>query len=174
MKTLVILGGGTAGTMIANKLRHRLRGDEWAIKVVDRDDAHHYQPGYLFVPFGGYTSDEIVRSRHHFIHDGVELVYGEIEKNTAKDVLESARHPSIQFVTTSATDGEIVGKLTLHGQTKEVRGKRVGQTAEFSFDQRDFGIKPFSAMLGTLKDPRLRQPPFAPPFLKDGDHGVNS
>ena len=52
MRHLVILGGGTAGTMIANKLRHRLDRTEWSITVVDRDDEHHYQPGYLFLPFG--------------------------------------------------------------------------------------------------------------------------
>jgi sulfide:quinone oxidoreductase len=79
MRTLLILGGGTAGTMIANKLHKRLPREEWRITVVDRDDAHHYQPGYLFVPFGGYTSAEIVRSRHHFIADGVDLVYGEVD-----------------------------------------------------------------------------------------------
>ena len=84
MKRLVILGGGTAGTMIANKLRNRLHRQEWSITVVDRDDAHHYQPGYLFVPFGGYTRDQVVRSRHAFIHDGVDLVIG------AVDVVETA------------------------------------------------------------------------------------
>jgi sulfide:quinone oxidoreductase len=66
--------------MIANKLHKRLPRDEWTITVVDRDDDHHYQPGYLFVPFGGYTPDQIVRSRHHFITDGVELVLAEIDK----------------------------------------------------------------------------------------------
>src|SRR5213075_598288 len=44
-----------------------------------------YQPGYLFVPFEGYRRDEIVRSRHHFIHDGIELVYGEIDKVSPED-----------------------------------------------------------------------------------------
>ena len=85
MRNLLILGGGTAGTMIANKLHKRLPRDEWSITVVDRDDDHHYQPGYLFVPFGGYSTDEIVRSRHHFIHDGVELVYGEVDKVSPDD-----------------------------------------------------------------------------------------
>ena len=85
MRNLLILGGGTAGTMIANKLHKRLPRDEWRITVVDRNDDHHYQPGYLFVPFGGYTPDEIVRSRHHFIHDGIELVYGEIDKVSPED-----------------------------------------------------------------------------------------
>src|SRR3954447_2987358 len=85
MRNLVILGGGTAGTMIANKLHKRLRDDGWVITVVDRDDQHHYQPGYLFVPFRGYSRDEIVRSRHHFIPDGVAVVYDEIDRVTPED-----------------------------------------------------------------------------------------
>ena len=85
MKTLVILGGGTAGTMIANKLRHRLRRDEWAITVVDRDDAHHYQPGYLFVPFGDYTREQVVRSRHAFLPDGVDFVIGAVDRVDTDD-----------------------------------------------------------------------------------------
>lgn len=80
MRKLLILGGGTAGTMAANKLHKRLPRDEWTITVVDRDDRHHYQPGYLFVPFGDYSAEEIVRSRHHFIADGIELLYGEIDR----------------------------------------------------------------------------------------------
>ena len=49
-KNLLVLGAGTAGTMIVNKLRRELPRDEWQITVVDHDDAHHYQPGYLFLP----------------------------------------------------------------------------------------------------------------------------
>jgi sulfide:quinone oxidoreductase len=85
MRNLLILGGGTAGTMIANKLHKRLSRDEWSITVIDRDDEHHYQPGYLFVPFGTYDPDELVRSRHHFIHDGIEMLFGEIDKVSPED-----------------------------------------------------------------------------------------
>lgn len=85
MRNLLILGGGTAGTMIANKLHKRLPRDEWSITVIDRDDEHHYQPGYLFVPFGTYDPDELVRSRHHFIHDGIEMLFGEIDKVSPED-----------------------------------------------------------------------------------------
>ena len=52
LKRLVVLGAGTAGTMVVNRLRRSLPEDEWAITVVDRDDVHDYQPGYLFLPFG--------------------------------------------------------------------------------------------------------------------------
>ena len=90
--------------------------------------------------------------------DGVETPsaispskFGEIEQNAADDVLQVKRFPSIQFVTTQVTEREVVGRLTLHGQTHDVRGTRSGNSAEFRIDQRTFGIKPFSAILGALK-----------------------
>lgn len=74
MHNVVILGGGTAGTMAANKLRAKYPADELQITVVDQDDQHHYQPGYLFLPFGQLAPRQIVRARHSFIPDGVDLV----------------------------------------------------------------------------------------------------
>ena len=79
MKQLLVLGAGTAGTMVVNKLRPRLDADEWAITVVDESDEHHYQPGYLFVPFGTYTRADVVKPKQRFIPDGVDLVVSEIE-----------------------------------------------------------------------------------------------
>jgi sulfide:quinone oxidoreductase len=84
MRRLVVLGGGTAGTMIVNKLRRKLDRAGWEITVVDRDDDHLYQPGYLFMPFGTYTPDQVVRKRHAFIPDGVDLVLGEIDRVDAE------------------------------------------------------------------------------------------
>ena len=79
MRRLLVLGGGTAGTMAVNRLRRALPRSEWDITVVDRDDDHRYQPGYLFVPFGTYTPQQVVRKRHAFIADGVDLVLGEVD-----------------------------------------------------------------------------------------------
>lgn len=78
MKNLLVLGAGTAGTMAANRLRTRLAASEWRITVVDRDDEHHYQPGYLFVPFGVYGRTDVVRPRSRYLPAGVDLVLGEI------------------------------------------------------------------------------------------------
>ncbi|MBW2258188.1 MAG: tryptophan 7-halogenase, partial [Deltaproteobacteria bacterium] len=44
MKRIVIVGGGTAGTMMANKLTRELTGRGWVITVIDRDNNHIYQP----------------------------------------------------------------------------------------------------------------------------------
>jgi polyisoprenoid-binding protein YceI len=83
------------------------------------------------------------------------LLYGEIEKNAKNDVLEVNKHPSVKFRSTAITDTEVRGELTLHGKTVAVAGTRkddaTHRVATFRFDQRDFGIKPYSAMLGTLK-----------------------
>jgi len=79
MKRLIVLGAGTAGTMAVNKLRHRLSPQEWSITMVDQDDTHHYQPGYLFVPFGGYTPEELVKPRRKFLPDDVELIVSGID-----------------------------------------------------------------------------------------------
>jgi sulfide:quinone oxidoreductase len=67
----VILGGGTGGTLIANRLRKLYSPGEAAISVVDRDDRHVYQPGLLFVPFGLAQVDEIVRPRRRQLHGGI-------------------------------------------------------------------------------------------------------
>ena len=79
-KKLLVLGAGTAGTMIVNKLRRKLSREEWEITVVDRDDVHPYQPGYLFVPFGMYDASQLTKPRHAFVPDGVELVLGEVDR----------------------------------------------------------------------------------------------
>jgi sulfide:quinone oxidoreductase len=80
MKRLVVLGAGTAGTMVVNKLRHKLDAAEWTITIVDQDDTHLYQPGLLLLPFGVYTPEELVKPRTQFIPDGVELVISEIDR----------------------------------------------------------------------------------------------
>lgn len=79
MKRLLILGAGTAGTMVANRLRRRLPDGEWAITIVDQDPEHHYQPGYLLIPFGVYDPSMVVKPRRRFIPKGVDTILGEIE-----------------------------------------------------------------------------------------------
>jgi sulfide:quinone oxidoreductase len=84
MKNLVVLGGGTAGTMAANKLRKALPATQWQITVVDQDDDHRYQPGFLFIPFGTYQPDEVTKSRRRYLADDIPLVYGEIDRVDAE------------------------------------------------------------------------------------------
>jgi sulfide:quinone oxidoreductase len=79
-KRIVILGGGTGGTLSANRLRRIFPTEQVEIVVVDQNDDHVYQPGLLFVPFGLTRTDEIVRSRHHQLHQDVEFRQVPIER----------------------------------------------------------------------------------------------
>ncbi|MDX8338343.1 FAD/NAD(P)-binding oxidoreductase [Draconibacterium sp. IB214405] len=80
MKKIVILGAGTAGTMMANKLRKALDRDEWAITIVDQFKTHYYQPGFLFIPFGIYQKEDVIKPKADFIPAGVTMIYSAIDK----------------------------------------------------------------------------------------------
>jgi sulfide:quinone oxidoreductase len=81
-KQIVILGGGTGGTTIANRLRRRFDAEEAEIHVVDRDDRHVYQPGLLFVPFGLVRADEIVRPRRRQLRRRIVFHEAEVDSVT--------------------------------------------------------------------------------------------
>ena len=79
MKTLLILGAGTAGTMVANRLNKLLDRGEWKITIVDQNETHYYQPGFLFIPFGVYSKNDIIKPKRDFIPAGVELIMSPID-----------------------------------------------------------------------------------------------
>ena len=80
MKNLLVLGGGSAGTMVVNKLRKKLPKDLWEITVIDQDTEHIYQPGLLLMPFGTYEPEQLVKKRQSLFPKGVDFVQAEIEK----------------------------------------------------------------------------------------------
>jgi len=77
---VVILGGGTGGTLTANRLRRRFRHDDLMITVVDQDDRHVYQPGLLFVPFGLAHVEDIVRPRRRQLRGGIDFLEQPVER----------------------------------------------------------------------------------------------
>ena len=77
---IVILGGGTGGTLSANRLRRLYQPHEAAITVVDQDDRHVYQPGLLFVPFGLTHIEDIIRPRERQLHQGIEYLQTAVER----------------------------------------------------------------------------------------------
>lgn len=80
MKRVVILGAGTGGTMMANRLVHRLPEREWSVTVIDRDDLHVYQPGLLLLPFGDYRKSDLLRTRRSLLDPRVELRHAELDR----------------------------------------------------------------------------------------------
>ncbi|MCB0635892.1 MAG: NAD(P)/FAD-dependent oxidoreductase [Lewinella sp.] len=80
MKDLLILGAGSAGTMMANHLVKKLDKHSWRITIVDQEKVHYYQPGFLFLPFGINTEAQIIRPLGQFIPKGVTLVNEPIDR----------------------------------------------------------------------------------------------
>jgi sulfide:quinone oxidoreductase len=78
MKNLVILGAGTAGTMMANKLYKDLNKRIWNISIIDKDVTHYYQPGFLFIPFGIYQPEDVIRSKAEFLPKAVNFIIDEV------------------------------------------------------------------------------------------------
>jgi len=92
MKNLIILGAGTAGTLMANKLHKELPHGEWNMTVVDKDPIHYYQPGFLFIPFGIYEPQDVIRQKAEFLpteakflQEEVSLIEGEKNQVTLKN-----------------------------------------------------------------------------------------
>jgi len=80
MKNILILGAGTAGTMMANHLRPKLYLNKWKITIVDQYKTHYYQPGFLFLPFDTYTENQVKKEGKRFIPIGVDYIQKKIEK----------------------------------------------------------------------------------------------
>lgn len=82
-----------------------------------------------------------------------------IEESIVREVLEAGRYPEIRFVSTSATacgdELAVTGLLALHGRARElvvdVRRSEGAWVAVANVHQPDFGIRPYSALLGTLR-----------------------
>ena len=111
---IVILGGGTGGTLTANRLRKLHPPGEVEITVVDQDDRHVYQPGLLFVPFGMTHPEDIVRPRERQLHVGIGFVESavdrvELETNT---VVLATGDPLVYDVLVVATGARLVPEET--------------------------------------------------------------
>ncbi len=123
MKKLIILGAGCAGSMVANKLRKLLSPEEWSITIIDKDDKHIYQPGLLFIPFGIYKAEDVVRSRSQFIHNDVNFIIDEIisldpEKQRVETTSGSYDYDKIIVCTgVSLAPEEIPGLMSIWGKS---------------------------------------------------------
>lgn len=94
MKNLVILGAGTAGTIMASHLKKKLSKSDWAITIVDQYKTHYYQPGFLFLPFDTYKPEDVKKSIDEFIPKGVKLIREKIDvidKDSDTVVLEGGK-----------------------------------------------------------------------------------
>ena len=79
---IVIVGGGTGGTVLANRLADKLdseldSGDVRVTMVTDSRD-HVYKPIWLYVPFGKKTPDDARRPVRELVDRDVDIVYDRV------------------------------------------------------------------------------------------------
>lgn len=80
MKKLLILGAGSAGTMVANRMARMLNKDQWQITIVDPDPVHYYQPGFLFLAVDMYTEKDCFKPRRAFLSKKVQYLQDSVEE----------------------------------------------------------------------------------------------
>jgi len=147
MKKIVILGAGTAGTMMVNKLHKELDPEEWQLTIVDQYKTHYYQPGFLFIPFGIYGKQDVIKPKYDFFPPGVNVIFEPIDKIVGDDnkvLLENGQVLNYDFLIVatgtqtrpSETEGlkdklwykdifdfyTIEGALALHKKFKDFEG----------------------------------------------------
>lgn len=79
MSRILILGGGTGGTLLANLLARSI-GERATITVVSSNVQHYYQPGWLYVPFGQQDPRSLSRPERELLNDKVALIHGDISE----------------------------------------------------------------------------------------------
>jgi sulfide:quinone oxidoreductase len=124
MKHLVILGAGTAGTMVANRMVRRLPGG-WRITVVDPAPHHLYQPGLLFLPFGARDEARMVRPRRRTLSPGVAWLTERVRSvDTAGRRVELEGHDPLPYDLLVVASGAELRP----GETPGLESDEVGRT----------------------------------------------
>lgn len=74
---ILVVGGGTGGTILANNLARRLsaqiRARQVELTMLTASDRHMYQPGLLYVAFGQMSPDEIYRDQASLLESSVDF-----------------------------------------------------------------------------------------------------
>ena len=125
MKEAVILGAGTAGTMMANLMVRKLP-ENWKVTVVDQYKEHYYQPGFLFVPFDIYQPEDVVKSGDEFLPENARLVREVIDciDHEKNEVLMQdgsiIKYDVLVIATGSRTAPEEVAGMAAEGWYKDI------------------------------------------------------
>jgi sulfide:quinone oxidoreductase len=148
-KKVLILGGGTGGTITANRLR-RILPASTDITVIDSNDNHLYQPGLLFVPFGLADADEFVRPRGRQLHGGIEYVQATVESvDTARSEVRIAGDRTLGYdILVVAT-----GAMLMPEETEGLSGPGWGKNV-FTFYSLD-GARALAPALANFKVGRV-------------------
>jgi sulfide:quinone oxidoreductase len=95
-RTIVIVGAGSGGIVLANRLREQL-APAHRIIVIERSERHAFAPSFLWLMVGKRRRDAITRPVRRLLRPGVELVIGEASEIDAKRRLVRAGSEVIAY-----------------------------------------------------------------------------
>ncbi len=78
-KTILVLGGGIGGTVVASRLRRSLAREHRVI-LVEREPNHLFQPSLLWLMVGDRQPRQIQRPVGHLARRGIEVMRGTVER----------------------------------------------------------------------------------------------
>ena len=90
-KTIVILGAGVGGIVVANELRRLVR-PEHHIVLIEKNSQHAFAPSFLWLMTGDRRPEKISREVKQLLHKGVELLHSEARGIDLAAHREEARH----------------------------------------------------------------------------------
>lgn len=98
MKQIVVLGGGSAGVMFANRMRKEFSEEAVGITVIERSDKHIYQPAFTLLVFDLDQPENLVRPTRELFYDGINVIIGEATKIDPKNnKVVTAKHGEIHY-----------------------------------------------------------------------------
>ena len=82
MQSILVLGGGVGGTLVANllsrKIKKQIDAGEARVTVVDATGQHVYQPGFMYIAMGNQDPRSLRKPERRLLDERVELVVGEV------------------------------------------------------------------------------------------------
>ncbi len=99
MQRIVVIGGGVGGTLVANLLARKLRGEidrrEATVTVIDDHGEHVYQPGFMYIAMGHERAEALRRTERSLLDRRVALEIGRVTRvdaGSARVELDDGRH----------------------------------------------------------------------------------
>jgi len=98
MKRVLILGGGSAGVMFANRMRKEFSEDQLEIVVIEKSDKHIYQPAFTLLLFDLEDPKNLIKPTKELFFEGIKLIIDEATKiDPEKNKVSTAKSGDISY-----------------------------------------------------------------------------